>query len=163
MKVLIASLQRLPAFGGVNSYVYDLLNTLEKMGHSAEILCGTDINYLSQVQLKKVKKFQDILYQKLPDIPKILLNYEVGVFAFKELFKSININNFDIIHSQDGILSKAFKEVYPHKPLVSTIHGSFFSELTGLGFKGDNRIENMFKRYDNWAVSYPDYVITPSK
>ncbi|MEM5005348.1 glycosyltransferase family 4 protein [Priestia megaterium] len=162
MKILIISLQRLPAFGGVNSYVFDLSKQLKKQGHEVELLCGEDINSLPTKQMNKVNFFMNALYKKIPDIPKVLLNYEVGVFAFKELFQNVNMDEYDIVHSQDGIVSKAFKTVYPNIPLIGTIHGCFYSELTGLGFKGDVRTEKMFKRYDQWSVSYPDFIITPS-
>ncbi len=155
-------MQRLPAFGGVNTYVFDLIQSLKNKNINVDLVCQSDIDNLPEKSLKRIDDYRELLRKRSEQLPEIIINYEVGKFAFKELIKNLDIDKYDIIHSQDGIFSKACKEVYPNKPLIGTIHGSFLDEMTLLGIIRDEFSAKLISRYDYWAVECPDMVIIPS-
>lgn len=162
MNVLIVSMQRLPASGGVNTYVFDLIQSLKSKNINVDLVCQSDIDNLPVNSLKRIKDYRELLIKDSDKLPEIIFNYEVGKFAFKELLKNLDIDKYDIIHSQDGVFSKACKEVYPEKPLVATIHGSFLNEMTLLGIIRDELAVKLISRYDMWAVQCPSKVISVS-
>lgn len=162
MNVLLVSMQKLPAFGGVNSYVSDLTTSLRNLNINVDILSQSDISNLPESSLNRINKYQEILIKKAPNFSKIIVDFEVGKFALKELLRRVDITKYDLIHSQDGIFSKACKEIFPNVPLVGTIHGSFVDEYLYLRMIKDQFHKNFFSRFDSWAVEYPDIVITPS-
>lgn len=162
MNVLIVSMQRLPAAGGVNTYVIDLIQSLKRKNINVDLVCQSDIDNLPERSLKRIDDYRELLRKGSENLPEIIINYEVGKFAFKELMKNLDIDKYDIIHSQDGIFSKACKEVYPEKPLVGTIHGSFLNEMALLGIIRDEFASKLISRYDMWAVQCPTKVIIVS-
>lgn len=163
MKILLVTIQSLPAFGGVNTYINQLEDGLRKRGHEVRIVSGNFINKLPKKTLEKLKIYEKLYYERLgKDIHKTHIQNEVGIHALKEVLKSIDIRDVDLVHSQDGMFSKVIKDIYPDLPVVGTIHGSFYSEYLQMGLIRNEMEKNLITRYDKWAVELPDELITVS-
>jgi L-malate glycosyltransferase len=163
MNILLGTIQSLPAVGGVNTYIYQLEEGLKQRGHEVTIVSGNLINNLPKGSLLKIKQYEKIYYEKLGrTINKAHISNEVGIHALKEVIKNIDMSNVDLIHSQDGIISKIFNDIHPELPIVGTIHGCFYSEYLQMGLISNNMEVNLTSRYDKWAVGVPKQIITVS-
>lgn len=158
MKILFVAYNAHPCNGGVDTYLRTLQDALGKKGHQADLLSLSDVFNLSQNSLARIAKFSKSLREKLAeDIP---VATEVIKFAFKVMFQEKDLSNYDIIHSQNGILNPVIKECYPTIPLIGTVHGCIYSESRHWGYT--QKFDKFFRDYDLSAVNLPDKVITVS-
>jgi glycosyltransferase involved in cell wall biosynthesis len=155
MKILFISFNSHPCHGGVDTYLRTLRAGLSIKGHQADLLCLSDIYNLKQESLAMIAHFSKTLRERLGD--DIPLATEEIKYAFKTLFRELDLSTYDVIHSQNGILNSVIKECYPDIPLVGTIHGCIYSE-----WGNDSKLDKFFRDYDLSAVNLPDKVITVS-
>jgi L-malate glycosyltransferase len=163
MNILIATIQKMDASGGVNTYINQLHKGLSERGHNVNIISADYISKLPKDIMDKLRLYEKLYYDKLgKSILKYHISNEVGILAFKEVVKNIDVSNVDVVHSQDGISSMIFKEIHPDLPLVGTIHGCFYTEYLHMGLFKNEMEKKLTARYDKWAVESPDEIITVS-
>jgi L-malate glycosyltransferase len=165
MKVLMVSSLHHPCNGGVNSYVNTLIQSLKERGIHVDLV---SLNGQSDFSSEQWRTLNELLLLYKQKFSRYKLDYFIGNELLKHkiilLLKAINIETYDIIHSNNGLVSQAIKTVFPNKPLVGTIHGNFRQEyITGKKMTKEIIIEaNTLKRYDDSAITLPDKVITVS-
>lgn len=163
MKILLVSLGEHPAPGGVDTYIHMVEKALTARGHDVNLLCYSNINMLPSESLTKIKNYHELLNKQLNGkVPKMLINLELQRFVHKEMMSYFDLTSYDVIHSQSGITSRVAKEVYPNIPLVGTIHSCLFTESLYEGWAQNSAEAELFRRYDYFAVNYPDKVISIS-
>ncbi len=162
MKILITSHGKHPCPGGVDTYIRTITKVLETRGHTVDLLCFSNIDILPDDSLAKLEQIWYRMKKELGDkVCSVFLENELLRYTHEELLAHFDVSSYDIIHSQFGITSYAAKRVRPDIPLVGTVHGCFYSE----GIKG-GRVPlgqgDLFRRFDEYAVSCPETVITVS-
>ncbi|MBO8162292.1 MAG: glycosyltransferase family 4 protein [Brevibacillus sp.] len=141
MRILMATYWYLPHVGGVNTYINVLGNELIRAGHQVDVLAHHPdmekiyiVNRGRFVEKQKVKK---IVYDKIFDYYEKNQPYvepwvrwrEIERYTFELIAASFNLGQYDLIHTQDIVSTRALARVKPpHIPLVSTIHGLLATE-----------------------------------
>ncbi|UFJ41951.1 glycosyltransferase family 4 protein [Brevibacillus humidisoli] len=141
MRILMATYWYLPHVGGVNTYINVLRKELILAGHQVDVLAHHPdmekiymVNNGRYVEKQKIKK---IVYDKVFDYYEKNQPYvepwvrwrEIERYTFELVATSFNLNQYDLIHTQDIVSTRALARVKPaHVPLVSTIHGLLATE-----------------------------------
>ena len=141
MKILLATYWSIPHLGGVWSYMSQLKNKLEMLGHEVDVL-GYDEDNLNVHMVNENKKIErekllPLLQAKLnrENYPEIyenkLIEYtEFQRYVFELGVAYFGLDKYDIIHTQDVISTSSINRVRPKNvPLVATLHGSIAQEI----------------------------------
>lgn len=162
MRVLILSLGQYNGTGGVNTYINLLKNNMGNIDFHIHSL--SDLSTLTSNENEMVALFKQKMVERFArTYPPAFINFEVMKFIHKIMLSKMEIEKFDLVHSQNGVMSSVFKEIYPNKPMVGTIHGSFYNESILEGWVNNLNEANIFKLYDHYAFSIPDSIITVTK
>ncbi|MCA1202390.1 glycosyltransferase family 4 protein [Priestia flexa] len=166
MNVLMVSSMVHPAKGGVQTYIDTLISGLTKKGHIVKLIDLSMQSILTDGQKVLLHNFRNTILKKLEEYnaPDLIYN-ELCKRMLIEIFKHIDVSEFDLIHSNSGVATEAIKVSFPNKPLVGTVHGSYYSEyLLYMNLPhGYRSLQTEFiKKFDTSAVSLPDKVITVS-
>lgn len=163
MKILIFALEKYPRHGGVDTYIRSITSALQQRGHTVDLLDYSQVELLPKNRISKIQEIWGLLEAKMGTrAPQAIIEYEKQKYALEELLKYIDVSQYDIIHSQNGITSYVASKIHPEIPLAGTIHGCFFSEAIYNGYAQNTIEAELFGRYDNYAVSCPSTVITVS-
>ncbi|CAH0345485.1 glycosyltransferase [Bacillus sp. CECT 9360] len=133
MKILLANYKSYPRASGVASYLYNLSNKLSSLGHEVDIVAhkpGMNEIFLGMTTLEKEpirRELENLLTKmyntKFPHFTKWMIWRELEVYTFQEVVRKINLDKYDIIHTQDIISTRVFHKIKsPHIPLVTTFH-----------------------------------------
>lgn len=136
MKILYATYWYLPHEGGVNTYLELIKEELLSAGHQVDILAHhpdmdkiylpTSGKYIEKAQLK------DVVYQKVlnyynryqPYVEPWIRWREIERYTFELAATLFELDQYDIIHTQDLVSTRALSRVKPKEvPLVATLHG----------------------------------------
>lgn len=136
MRILIATYWYLPHVGGVNTYVNVLRKELMAAGHQVDVLAHhPDMQkyyivhsgrYLTKAKIKQVVYDNVLKYFETsqPYVDDWIRWREIERYSFELAAISFNLKQYDLIHTQDIISTRALSRVKPpNVPLVATIHG----------------------------------------
>ncbi|MNZ60547.1 D-inositol 3-phosphate glycosyltransferase [compost metagenome] len=146
-KILLATYWYLPHVGGVDVYVKLLKEELEKDGHQVDVLAHhPDMAHYYLVDGDKmINKWQikNVVYDKVLQFYRRYLSHvdpwvryrEVERYCFELAAVLFDLGQYDVIHTQDIISTRALSRVKPARTaLVATIHGLLAKEHL---FSGD--------------------------
>ncbi|MEJ8546238.1 glycosyltransferase family 4 protein [Brevibacillus borstelensis] len=141
MRILIATYWYLPHVGGVNTYVNVLRKELMAAGHQVDVFAHhPDMQkyymvhtgrYLSKAKIKQVVYDNVLKYYDTsqPYVEDWVRWREIERYAYELAAISFDLKQYDLIHTQDIISTRALSRVKPPKvPLVATIHGLLATE-----------------------------------
>ncbi|MCY7755776.1 glycosyltransferase family 4 protein [Bacillus haynesii] len=141
MKILLATYWSIPHVGGVWTYMVQLKEKLESLGHEVDLLGYGEENSIIHIvnENRSITKDQLLPLVKAmmseEDYPEIYANQLV---SYTELQRNayelgaayLGLDKYDIIHAQDVISSACIKRIMPKdKVLVTSIHGSVAYEI----------------------------------
>lgn len=146
MHILLSTYWPMPHVGGVSTYVDTLRHRLENMGHEVEIFAQhPDLSkfYLlkggqeiEKSELRVVAQAEiDKGFAKLALSPTSwIIDRETEKYTLEMAVRQLNLEKYDLIHTQDILSTFAFSRVKPHFiPLVATIHGCLATEWIANG------------------------------
>ncbi|MDA1475081.1 glycosyltransferase family 4 protein [Bacillus changyiensis] len=141
MKILLATYWNIPHVGGVWTYMVQLKEKLESLGHDVDLLGFGEDNQVVHIvnENRKVDKAQLLSLvnakldnEKFPEIYKNhLVEYtEIQRYTLELAALHFGLEKYDLIHAQDVISSGCLKRVKPEKTaLVTTLHGCVAYEI----------------------------------
>lgn len=151
-RILLTTYWYLPHVGGVDVYVRLLKQELERKGHHVDVLAHhPDMAHYYLVDGgKKVNKWQikSVVYEKVFQYFQRYLSHvdpwvryrEIERYCFELAACLFDLEQYDIIHTQDIISTRALSRVKPASTaLVATIHGLLAKEHM---FSGDIKSKN---------------------
>jgi glycosyltransferase involved in cell wall biosynthesis len=187
MKILLATFWTYPQLSGVNTYITLLRKILEQNDHKVDILAqkpNSDNYYLisrdesingKSTPKAKIMDFVSPLmrgyyHQQLPFVDPWVHWQEIERYTFELSTSLFDLSQYDLIHAQDVITSRAISRVKPdHVPLVATIHGLLAKEMiVNEDILSENRkLAMKWNHYlsvkEYLGVSSADHVIIPSQ
>ncbi|GGH81450.1 glycosyltransferase involved in cell wall biosynthesis [Pullulanibacillus pueri] len=139
MKILMATFWTLPHTGGLWRYVEQTKKNLENKGHEVDVLARYP-GYRPQFYIlgKPLIRIKGLRSQIKPWINQHLgmsmnswiIETELCRYSLELAAASLNLNQYDIIHTQDVISTRSLARVKPtHVPLIATLHSSLTKEL----------------------------------
>ena len=142
MRILFVTYWYLPHVGGVNTYINVLRKELLKEGHQVDVLAhhtpkNDKIYMLTTGQYIEKSKIKDVVYKNVfayydqyhPYVENWIRYREIERYTFELAALLFNLGQYDLIHTQDIISTRALARVKPkHVPLVATIHGLLATE-----------------------------------
>lgn len=179
MKILLATYWLIPHIGGVWTFMNQIRNRLERMGHEVDVLGNSpdyqsfhlynkgiflDKKYLSPMLETKLNP---TLFPHMFEQPVIWQN-EYDRYCLELSAAYFGLEQYDVIHTQDVISARALSRVKPKgTPLVSHIHGSVATEMFShfqmhpeLGIHENSPAFNYFKAIEYYGASGTDLSIT---
>lgn len=141
LKILLATYWSIPHLGGVWNYMDQLATKLEDFGHQVDILGhgedNTTVHIVNQSWKINTDIFRPFLQAKLnpQDFPHVyqdpLIQYtEFQRYGYELSLAQLNLEQYDIIHTQDVISTASFAKVSFNRPLlIATIHGNITHEV----------------------------------
>ncbi len=163
MKILLVTPWIFPCAGGINSYIESVLSVMKSRGHLVDIVSASLVNSLPYEDLVKIRMFKEKLYTKMKkQLSSIELEYYINQYIIEKIVGLIDVQAYDVVHSQAGNASWIIKRLFPNVPLVGTIHGCFVTEYMCNSKEKDSRVINLYRTFDKYAVECPDTVITIS-
>lgn len=140
-KILLATYWYLPHVGGVDVYVRLLKSELERKGHHVDVLAHhPDMAHYYLVDGdKKLNKWKikNVVYDQVTRFYQRYLTHvdpwvryrDVERYCFELASALFDLAQYDIIHTQDIISTRAISRVKPQSSaLVATIHGLLATE-----------------------------------
>ena len=141
MKILLATYWDIPHVGGVWTYMVQLKEKLESLGHQVDLLgYGKEskivhvANENRSIDKEKLLPFIKTVVNK--DLfPEIFANQLVAYteqqrYAYELGAAYLRLDKYDIVHAQDIVSSTSLKRVLPNDiPLVTTLHGCVAHEI----------------------------------
>lgn len=141
MKILLATYWLIPHVGGVWKYMTQLKEWLEARGHEVDLL-GNSPDYSKYHVLNRGWELPKDLLQPLMDAKltpgsapalfasPLIAHYEMDRYYLELAAAYFDLNQYDIIDTQDIFAARALSRVKPrHIPLVAHVHGSVSAEL----------------------------------
>lgn len=140
MRILLAGSTSIPNpnGGGISTYVAILQRELQRLGHEVDILfqdrrrlkyhMPNNGRSLIKRKVKKLisAKLKSFYMKKRLKIRPSIMALEKERYCFEAAAAYFGLNNYDVIHAQDVLCSRAIRRVKPkHVPLVLTSHGDF--------------------------------------
>lgn len=146
MKILLSTYFYLPHVGGVSTYVDNLKQALERMGHEVDVFSHhPDMqNYYMPNNGRTLEKpkIKDLIYakvyayydQKLPHVDPWIRWREIERYSFEAAAATFGLQKYDLIHTQDIVSTRALWRAKPKgTPLIATIHGCLATEFIHSG------------------------------
>lgn len=136
MKILLCTFWEVPHIGGVWNYMNQLKTSLERYGHTVDLL-GYGKNHETvvidnlNIKINKadVLPFKGKSYKASISDP-VISYYENLMNFFSGALMKLNLHQYDLIHAQDVISSRCLLPfAAAGKILVSTLHGCVAQEI----------------------------------
>ncbi|OLS34058.1 hypothetical protein BTR25_23190 [Bacillus sp. MRMR6] len=133
MKILIVTYWKHPVVGGSAMYIEQLKNGLERIGHKVDILAKhPSLNQFYLVNTNKfieINKISKVVNQCMANRGSFSFINEINHHCFELAASYFNLENYDLIHTQDIFSTRLLSRVKPKKtPLVASIHGCIATE-----------------------------------
>lgn len=141
MKILFATYWYLPHVGGVNNYVELLARHFQSEGHHVDVLAHhpdmskiwmpTNGRYVEKAKIKDYVYEQVLGFfnRELPLVEPWIRWREIERYTFELSALLFGLHNYDIIHTQDIVSTRAIARVRPPNVThVATIHGILATE-----------------------------------
>ena len=142
MKILLATYWPIPHLGGVWPLMNQIKERLESMGHEVDLLGespdGESYHILNKDMKVAKSKLFPMVYEymekeTLATLQQIPWSYEIGRSCMELAAAYFGLNEYDVIHTQDVISSRAISRVKPQKtPLIASLHGLLSQEIVEL-------------------------------
>jgi glycosyltransferase involved in cell wall biosynthesis len=143
MKILLATYWPVPHVGGVWTFMLQLKNRLESMGHEVDLLGNgndkgsTYVHIVNENRRVAKNKFIPLLQAKMnPGVcPELYSNSLVQYAEFQRYYYELaaaylGLEKYDVIHAQDVIASSCLNRVRPkNTAMVTTLHGCVALEI----------------------------------
>jgi glycosyltransferase involved in cell wall biosynthesis len=139
VKVLLATYWAVAHLGGVWTYMVQLKQKLESLGHEVDVLgYGHDNTYVHKVNKKqRVEKSQ--CYPLLSESTDSLNSHHINPLVqytetqrhfYEKAVGYLGLEEYDVIHTQDVISTASIHQIRPaHTALVATLHGCVSYEI----------------------------------
>jgi glycosyltransferase involved in cell wall biosynthesis len=137
LKILLSTFWKHPVIGGSAMYIEQLKKGLEREGHEVDILAKHPtlngyylVNTDKFIEFNKINKVINSCFKHyLPNLDPIYKNIEIDHHCFEMAASYFNLENYDLIHTQDIFSTRLLSRVKPKKtPLVASIHGCIATE-----------------------------------
>jgi len=141
MKILLATYWTLPHIGGVDLYIRQLQNGLERRGHKVDIFCrlpdGSGYSLLNKNKVVLRSAIHPLVKANVkgyfedhcPALDPLIQEMEVERYAYELGAAYFDVSAYDLIHAQDIISAKALSRIKkPNTAMVTTIHGHWTGE-----------------------------------
>lgn len=164
MKILLSTFWRHPAIGGSAKYIGQLKLGLERRGHLVDILAKHPskngyylVNNNHFISLDKINHVVNKCFNGyFQNMDPAYRNKEKSHHVFELAASYFNLENYDILHTQDIFSTRLLSRVKPNNtPLVASIHGCIATEH--LIRKNNNFLINHFpnKNIDfSWKYAF---------
>jgi glycosyltransferase involved in cell wall biosynthesis len=155
LKILLSTFWKHPVTGGSSTFIEQLKLGLEREGHEVDILAHHPnlngyylVNSGKFIELTKLNMLVHRSYNhRFPKIDPIYKNTEIAHHCFELAASYFNLENYDLIHTQDIYSTRLLSRVKPKKtPLVASIHGCLATEY--LIQKGNSLLNKQFLNKD---------------
>jgi glycosyltransferase involved in cell wall biosynthesis len=155
LKILLSTFWKHPVTGGSSTYIEQLKRGLEREGHEVDILAHHPnlngyylVNSGEFIEITKLNMLVNSSYNhRFPNIDPIYKNTEIAHHCFELAASYFNLENYDLIHTQDIYSSRLLSRVKPKKtPLVASIHGCLATEY--LIQKGNSSLNKQFSNFN---------------
>jgi glycosyltransferase involved in cell wall biosynthesis len=178
MKVLLATYWAVPHLGGVWTYMVQLKEKLESLGHEVDLLgYGHDNSYVHMVNKdRRVEKSQwfPLLNETAESFTRFHINplvqyTETQCNFYAKAVRYLGLEKYDIIHTQDVISTASINRIRPeHTALVATLHGCVSHEIRQqLTTIHNSPTAYMAKTYfdelEHIGATSPEYTIVANK
>ncbi|MGF6952599.1 glycosyltransferase involved in cell wall biosynthesis [Neobacillus sp. B4I6] len=139
MKVLLATYWAVPHLGGVWTYMVQLKEKMESLGHEVDLLgYGHDNSYVHMVNKeRRVEKSE--WFSLLSDNAESFISFHINPLVqytetqqnfYTKAVSYLGLEKYDIIHTQDVISTASINRIRPaHTALVATLHGCVAHEI----------------------------------
>lgn len=164
MKILLSTFWRHPVIGGSAMYIEQLKRGLEREGHEVDILAKHPtlngyylVNTDKFIEFNKINKVINSCFKHyFPTHDSIYKNNEIDHHCFEIAASYFNLENYDLIHTQDIFSTRLLSRVKPKKtPLVASIHGCIATEY--LIYKRNSFTNNHLSNINNdfgWKYAF---------
>ncbi|MFM9278807.1 glycosyltransferase family 4 protein [Paenibacillus jiagnxiensis] len=142
MKILLATYWHVPHLGGVWSYMEQLKERLEFLGHEVDLLGygdeeGTFVHIVNKNKKLYSNKVLPLLHAMLNKsaYPEIHINHLVKYTEFRRYVYELSVaylglHSYDVIHTQDVLSTASINRIRPQKTAqVATLHGCVAHEI----------------------------------
>lgn len=164
LRILMTTFWEYPFVGGLQNYIAALKSGLEDLGHQVDVLSP------NQFPRDEVKKLRSEITENAKQFfinrygsynQKILRNY-CDLSVFEALAKSVNLKEYDIIHSQDrftALVMAKLNQKY-NKPLLFTPHGFMTQRRLKFNLIEKGSLEEFyFSEIDRQAVINASHIV----
>jgi glycosyltransferase involved in cell wall biosynthesis len=176
VKILLVTYSAYPRIGGRSTYISLLKSTLERRGHSVDILAhAPGQNEIYIVGGKRVNKaalrrrvaaeIVPQLHRRFPGLPPWIVWRETERYCFEEAIRQFDFSPYDLIHTQDILSSLACQRAIRDRPIVATFHNCKAEEWQVNGEAEQKLpIERAYvAREELLSVERTKWVIVPSR
>ncbi len=141
MKILLATYWIVPHVGGVWNYMNQLKSRLESLGHEVDLLGYGEMHKYTYFVSEEKKIHNDDLLEEInrrlalkQHIPymadPVVVYCEKHRIGYEIAISSLDLNKYDIIHTQDVFSTTSFGNLKLSRPkLIATLHGSVAHEM----------------------------------
>jgi glycosyltransferase involved in cell wall biosynthesis len=178
MKVLLATYWAVPHLGGVWTYMVQLKEKLESLGHEVDLLgYGHDNSYVHMVNKdRRVEKSQ--WFPLLNETTESFIRFHINPLVqytetqcnfYEKAVKYLGLEKYDIIHTQDVISTASINRIRPaHTALVATLHGCVSHEIrqqltTIHSSPTAYMAKTYFDELEHIGATSPEYTIVANK
>ncbi|MCH6264775.1 MULTISPECIES: glycosyltransferase family 4 protein [Neobacillus] len=164
LRILMTTFWEYPFVGGLQNYIAALKSGLEDLGHQVDVLSP------NQFPRDEVKKLRSEITENAKQFfinrygsynQKILRNY-CDLSVFEALAKSVDLKEYDIIHSQDrftALVMAKLNQKY-NKPLLFTPHGFMTQRRLKFNLIEKGSLEEFyFSEIDRQAVINASHIV----
>jgi len=176
MRILLATYWSYPHMGGLSTYVNELFNGLEGLGHEVEVLAHSpDLKSYYLIKSGRIlakaavtgpieERIGSFYREKGMISSNWALSQEIERYGFEAACAYFGFAGYDLIHAQDIVSSRAISRVKPHRiPLITTIHGCFTLEFQRAGILNSPAAINFSSRQEYLGAESSDILIVPSR
>jgi glycosyltransferase involved in cell wall biosynthesis len=146
MKILLASFFSLPSIGGLWTYVQQLKQYLERMGHEVHVFAhhpekrsyymlhqSEDFD-IAKIEAQISPVLSPAYYRVNAPSDPAIAKMERQRYIYEMAATHFGIDQYDLIHTQDIISTMAIARIKAKKtPLIATIHGCYTTESLANG------------------------------
>lgn len=164
LRILITTFWDYPFVGGLQNYIAALKSGLEDLGHQVDVLSPNqfprdEVKKLRSEITENAKQFFTNRYGSYNQ--KILRNY-CDLSVYEALAKSVDLGEYDIIHSQDrftALVMAKLNQKY-NKPLLFTPHGFMTQRRLKFNLIEKGSLEEFyFSEIDRQAVINANHIV----
>jgi glycosyltransferase involved in cell wall biosynthesis len=136
LKILLSTFWKHPVIGGSAMYIEQLKQGLEMEGHEVDILAKHPslnryylVNTNKFIEINKLFKVVNRCMNHLSNLNSFYKNNEMNYHCFELAASYLNLEKYDLIHTQDIFSTRLLSRVKPkNTPLVASIHGCIATE-----------------------------------
>ncbi|WP_284037837.1 MULTISPECIES: glycosyltransferase family 4 protein [Neobacillus] len=164
LRILITTFWDYPIVGGLQNYIAALKIGLEDLGHQVDVLSP------NQFPRDEVKKLRSVITENAKQFfinrygsynQKILRNY-CDLSVYEALAKRVDLQEYDIIHSQDRFTALVMAKLNQHynKPHLFTPHGFMTQRRLKFNLIEKGSVEEFyFSEIDRQAVINASHIV----